>query len=204
MGFSMHLMCFPGYYSVCLINILSFILKTLLGGRQQYASILHMENWGTGKLLKVVNVLSQSIFFKVLLSLKSAAAIDSEYSMVPSLLGNEQGEFGILGLCVALEDVMHRYTPTLLWWSHQSTASSALVLELVPVPLPSSPVTLQKSCSSFLRLSFQSQSLCSASPSSILLLLSSIVQTAQQPLVSSFHAGHQVYSSQVPNPHSSN
>lgn len=87
MGFSMHLMCFPGYYSVCLINIHSFILKTLLGGRQQYASILHMENWGTGKLLKVVNVLSQSIFFKVLLSLKSAAAIDSEYSMVPLSAG---------------------------------------------------------------------------------------------------------------------
>lgn len=73
----------------------------------------------------------------------------------PSLLANAQGEFVILGSCVALEDVMCWYTLTFLWQSHQSMASSALSLELLPAPLPSSfPVPLQKSYSSFLRRPF--------------------------------------------------
>lgn len=94
-----------------------------------------------------------------------------------SLLANEQGEFDILGSCVALKDATCWYSPTFLWLPHQNTATSALCFFYFPV-------TLQKCCSSFLRLSFQSQSFCPASPSSFPLLLTSMVKTIQ------FHLAH--------------
>lgn len=182
MGFSMHLMGFPGYYSVCLMNKHSLVYFENIAVREG-SNMLPFYTWKTEaqeSYLRWLMFSLKAFFLKSYSHWSQQQPLTLSTPWYPSLLANEQGEFGIVGSCVALEDVMHWYTPTLLWQSHQSTASSALVLELGPVPLPSSPVTLQKSCSSFLRLSFQSQSLCSASPSFIPLLLSSVVQTAQQ------------------------
>lgn len=139
MGFSMHLMGFPGYYSVCLINkhlLVYFENIAVRGG----SNMLPFYTWKTEaqESYLMCFMFSSKPFFKKSYSYRSQQqplALSAPW--YPSLLANEQ-EFVILGSCVALEDVMHRYTLTLLRQSHQSMASSALFLELVPVPFPSS------------------------------------------------------------------
>lgn len=177
----MHLMGFPGYYNVCLINkysLVNFENIAVRGGSNMFPFFTRKTE-AQESYLRWLMFSLKAFFWKPYSHRSQQQPLTLSTPWYPSLLANEQGEFGILGLCVALEDVRHWYTLTLLRQSHQSTASSALFLELAPVLFPSSPVTLQKSCSSFLGLPFQSQSLCSASPSSIPLLLSSVVQNAQ-------------------------
>lgn len=89
MGFSMHLMGFPGYYSVCLINKHSLVYFENIAVREG-SNMLPFYTWKTEaqeSYLRWLMFSLKAFFFKVLLSLKSAAAIDSEYSMVPFSAG---------------------------------------------------------------------------------------------------------------------
>ena len=144
-------------------------------------------------LFKVVNVSFLKAFstalciFKVLLPLKSAPAVDSLYpwspdTMVPFFAGTWPRRIWYHGVMCGFGRQHVLIHTDLSLPSTQNMATSALFLHLFPShPFFYSPVTVQMSCSSFLRLSFQFQSLCSASTSSIPLLLTSVFQTMQFP-----------------------
>lgn len=181
MGFSMHLMGFPGYYGVCLINKHSLVYFENIAVRGG-SNMLPFYTWKTEaqESYLMCLMLSSKPFF-----LKSHSDRSQQQPLTLSAHGTllcweidrrlcHPGVLCSFGRCHAL--------------THTDPSRAGTPEHGLLCPAPSTclcplssffPGTLPKPCSSFLRLSFQPQSLCLASPSSIPLLLSSVVQTAQ-------------------------
>lgn len=109
MGFSMHLMGFPGYYSVCLINKHSLVYFENIAVREG-SSMLPFYTWKTKaqeNYLMCLMFSSKPFFLRPYSHSSEQQPLTLSTPWHPSLLANAQGEFVILGSCVALEEVVH-------------------------------------------------------------------------------------------------